>query len=168
VSRLLILCAVAACSGADQAPEGQHVRTGSLSYDAPVGWTATKTQTHTSATSTWTPSENAGKESVSVVWTAVLPLPTNPEQISELLVQSEHGLHDAKVSKPIAIKSVAGLNGYQIESDFTAVAGGTRHRVHAVLLDGNALVHVFYVAAEPDEKLESYRLVLNSVTNGEG
>ena len=140
-----------------------------LGYDAPIGWTATKTQTHTSQTATWTPADNAAKESVSVVWTAVLPLPTNPEQISELLVQSEPGLHDAKVSKPVAITSGRGLSGFQIESDFTAGGIAHRyHRVHAVLLDGNALVHVFYVAGDPDEKLESYRLVLNSVTNVEG
>jgi hypothetical protein len=165
--RLVLLLTVAACSGADQAPDGQHARTGGVGYEAPLGWKQDNTQTHTSVTSTWTPENNSAKESVSVVWAAVVPVPTDPDQLGQLLVRAEQGLLEATVSKPVAITSARGLKGFQIESEFTA-SSQRYHRVHAVLLDGTALVHVFYVAVESDDKLESYRLVLHSVTNEEG
>ena len=91
-----------------------------------------------------------------------------PDAIHDLLVQAEHGLNEVSSTNAVPIKSVGGFSGFQIESDFTAANRERYHRVHAVLLDGDALVHVFYVAAHPDENRESYRLVLNSITNEKG
>ena len=61
-----------------------------------------------------------------------------------------------------------GLHGARIEVDF--VPPGTRrvyHRVHAVIVAGDSLVHVMYTAGDPDLSFEALNLVLGSLRHKE-
>ena len=81
----------------------------------------------------------------------------------------EVGLTGVRMGRPFHVQAAAGLVGFEIETDYHPFDDKREyHRVHAVLVDGDALVHVFYVAGTPDAASTTFQLVLNSLRNEEG
>jgi hypothetical protein len=84
----------------------------------------------------------------------------------ESMLARANALPDAHVTRLAPITTQQGLVGARIELDYAPP--GTRlryHRVHAVLVDGDALVHVLYTALDPDA--DALRLVLATIRHGE-
>lgn len=165
-----ILIALAACqSSSDDPIDRQHANIAKLSFDAPATWQRKDTRLRTSSTSVWTPLNNAAKESITVIRTQVhLKASAGLSEVEQLLLKAQTGLREAHVSAPSQVSSASGLRGVQVNLDYIPSNMTTRyHRVHAVLRDGDALIHVFYTAVEPDENNEAFRLVLNSLRHEE-
>ncbi|MBA3540368.1 MAG: hypothetical protein H0T79_12200 [Deltaproteobacteria bacterium] len=157
---IVFLLALAACSSSstNDNVDRQHGRTGNLGYDVPAAWQHKDSNDRTSSTSVWTPTNNPAKESISVIRTEVHLAPSaGPAEIQQLLIQAQNGLRNAKVSSPSQIVSDAGLRGAQVSVDYLPPNMTQRyHRVHAVLLDGDSLVHIFYTAVDPDQSRQAF------------
>ena len=154
---------------------GQPTRLGSLSFEVPVDWKRTDSTFDGGMTSVWTPdpSANSRKESV----TAIRSVPSTqrgkpaPAMIDRLLAGAQGTLRGAKTSPVTSITTDQGLTGRWIDVSFQPSTSSQRYRrIHVVLVDADpsALVHVLYTAATPDEGLDAFHLVLDSIRRQEG
>jgi hypothetical protein len=164
---LALALLVAGCAG-NLAPtaDSQPGHLDRLVYEAPVDWSATDGQTLRGPSSTWLPADNARKESLIV--SRVQVQPGRPaytvEALQGLLAAAQQELPHARLSDARSFVTPTGLRGASIEADFTPRGSTSRyHRVHAVVLDGDHLVHVLYTAQQPDFSHRAFDLIVNSL-----
>ena len=154
----LVLALAAGCGGgADRA------ELASLSFEAPRAWQRTDTHGNGSVTAVFTPGDNARKETVTIIRTELGPIAKHysTATLTQLLAGTQTGLRDARASAITRVSTESGLQGLQVVVDYVP-SGLARsyHRIHAVLLDGTALVHVLYTALAPDPELGAFHQVL--------
>jgi hypothetical protein len=163
VKRLVLLAAVASCSGGSS---NQHIAFAHLSFEVPHDWANQDSKWHGLATSVWTPSENERKESVTVMRSerARAVALAGSQMLEGLVANAQRALPDARVSAVVPVSTRGGLSGMRVDLDY--VPPGLRehyHRVHVVLIDGNSLVHVLYTAKAPDQAMTTFNLVLDTL-----
>lgn len=156
--QLLLLLAASACGGGSDRAE-----LASLSFEPPPTWQRTDSHARGSAIAVYVPTANPRRESVTIIRTEVGAIATrySSATLAQLLAGAQSALRDARTSAISPITTDSGLAGLQIVVDYLP-PGATQpyHRVHAVLADGTALVHLVYTAATPDPDLAAFRQVL--------
>ena len=157
--RIGILTLLAAgCGGSSD-----RVELESLSFEAPPSWQRTDTHAPGSATAVFAPADNARKETVTVIRTELGPIATHysTATLTQLLNGAQTALPGAKPSPITRVSTESGLQGLQIVVDYVPPGlGHPYRRIHAVLADGTALVHVLYTALTPDPELGAFHKVL--------
>lgn len=141
-----------------------------LTFDAP-DWQRLDSKSPGHAIARLAPADNERKESISIIRTELQPTlrDAGPAELEKVLVEAQQTLPSVKVGAPTRFSTHVGLRAIQVESDFVPRgASGTYHRVHAIVVDGTALVHVLYTARDPDPDLKAFHLVLDSIRRGEG
>jgi hypothetical protein len=160
----MVLAALAGCDGG--APMGQPARLATLAFDAPAGWHGVQSDRPGLATVVWTPDDNTRKESVTVIRTEQSPVvaAAGTPVLEDALTRAQGSLFAAKVGEAQHVTTGRGLAGVRIELDYVP-PGQTAHyhRAHAVVAIGTTLVHVLYTAAEPDQDLAAFSMVLNTL-----
>lgn len=158
---LLVALAAAGCSGNE--PAHQHATLGTLGYDMPDGWHRADQGARTSV---WTPADNNRKESVTVI-RAELDREIarrGPGAFAELLVAAQGSLPGAHVGAPEPLITKTGLRGFRVRVDFAPFGGEQPRyaRVHAIVLDGDSIVHVMYTARTPDPDPSAFEMALDT------
>lgn len=158
----LLALATSACGGSS----GNTAEVGSVAFEIPGDWNPTDTHGRGTDTAVFDPANNTRKESITVIRSELGPIATKytPALLAQLLAGAQTSLGQVKTSPIARISTPGGLDGVRIEVDFVP-PGRTQHyhRVHAVLADGSALVHVFYTAASPDVELRTFQKVLDTL-----
>lgn len=177
MTRAISICLLAAaCLGLsacnDTTVSSQHAEVGSLRFDVPTGWKPSTMTEHGLLTGVWTPSPtaNARKESIAIMRTERSPLvaTAGASALEPLLTRAQKALPDAKLSPIVPVKTRHGLRGFRIDVDYVPAGSHEHyHRVHVVLLDGKALVHVLYTARDPDARRAVLDEVLDTIREGE-
>jgi hypothetical protein len=170
-SRWLIAASLvfAGCTGEEAAMETQPAQTGPLHYEAPASWQHQDSTEGGTTTTQWVPADNDRKESISVIRTPFDPAlaKAGVDTIEQLLVSAQPT--DPQVSAlPVRVATKRALAGVRVEVDYVPPGQhDSYHRVHAVLLDGNALVHVLYTARNPDPQRSALQLVIDTLHHEE-
>jgi hypothetical protein len=166
---MVMAATAAACSTSSASVD--HATLGMIDYSVPSGWTAQNgfENAHNPIV-IWTPPDNMRrKESVTIMRTDPRPAlaKAGPDKLARFLAQAELGLSRARFGVPQKIVTSMGLEGVRVEGDFVPDGQSvTYHRLHAVLIDGEALIHVTFTATIPDH--EPFDIVVNSITRREG
>jgi hypothetical protein len=158
---LAIVNVIAGCSGAVERSE-----LGSLSFEAPTAWTRTDSRGNGSLTAVFAPSDNLRKETVTIIRTEVGPIAKEYSSgtLSQLLAGAQSALTNGHTSPISRVTTESGLAGMQVVVDFFPSGLSTPyHRVHAVLSDGTALIHILYTALTPDPELGAFHRVLSTL-----
>ncbi len=139
-----------------------------LDYVVPSGWTSRPLSSPHGSIVEWTPQgDNERKESlvVSRVANPALALEKNRAYLTRDLVGANRALPEARFSAATSFINRGGLRGVRVEGTFTPVGQAQAyHRIHAVLVDGPALVHVLFTSREPDR--DQIDAVLDGVRPG--
>jgi len=147
---------------------------GGYAFDVPADWHRSDAKAARATTATWTPDVegNDAKESLVVIRTQLTPAleTAGMPYLEHLLADAQHELPQFQPTHAVTTFSTTrNLSGARVEVDFVpAGKKRTYHRVHALLLDGNSLIHVLYTAARPDYRQDAFNAVVNSVHRGEG
>jgi hypothetical protein len=166
------LALLASCANsAPSAPPEATQALGDLRYAPPSGWSHHDSKEISRVVSRWVPEENPNKESISIIRTTLRPALKGaaPAQFEEVLTQAQGSLPSPAVQAPTMTKTKQNLQEVEIVADF--IPSGLKqsyHRVHALVVDGDVLVHVLYTARTPDPDLKMFRLVVDSIHRGEG
>lgn len=162
MKRLILLALMAACSSSGPALDTATI--GSLSFGVPSGWERKELSNHDRAMAEWTPAadDNERKEALTVVRTERPAMAkATPRQLQRSLADAQRHLPLGTFSAPTSFTTRHGLRGVRVEGQFVPPGRGTPYRrIHAVLVDGTALVNVLYTARELDR--ESFDAVLDS------
>jgi hypothetical protein len=163
-----MLCLVA-CGTSSSPPETESLQSlGDLHYRAPSsGWSHRDMKQPSRLLSRWTPDDNTNKETISIVRTELRPS-VKPESLAALLTEAQMTLPSPSVHAAQNNTTRQQLREAEISADFVP-RGLTQsyHRVHAVIIDGTALVHVLYTARTPDPTLAVFHQVVDSIHRGE-
>lgn len=162
---------LAGCSSGPAPLVTQSAHLGDLGFEAPDEWLHSEAREGSRDVARWMPKDNPDKVVISVFRTELRAdhSQASAHQIEHMLVEAQRALPHADTSASGEYHTARGLAGFQIESDF--VPDGlhvTYHRVHTVLVDGPALIHVLYTARSRDAEQPAYRLVLDSIHRQEG
>jgi hypothetical protein len=159
-----MLYLAAACSSSSSAVERATI--GSLAFDAPGGWTRRDLSTHQRAMVEWRPADHEREESVAVVRVERPALAKGKDsQLERLLQEAQANLPRGTFGQPARFSTKHGLWGVRIEGELVQPGQTVPvHRLHAVLVEGTALVHVIYTARELDR--EAFELVVDSMRRG--
>jgi hypothetical protein len=162
VTRLALCLAFATgCGGTSDRAE-----VGSISFEAPSRWERTDTRVAGSATAVFTPAANARKESITVIRAEVGPIATrySVATLTQLLAGAQTALANVRTSPITRVGTDSGLEGLQVIVDYVPTGLGQPYRrIHAVLSDGTALVHVMYTALVPDPALSAFHRVISTL-----
>jgi hypothetical protein len=164
-----VLAALAAC-GSDETLPREQARLASLAFDVPADWTRSDSSRRGVATAEWQPADNDRKEAITVIRTKLSPAvaKAGANALDAYLVASQRALPDARTSRPQPVVTPRGLAGRRIDVDFIPSGQQDRYRrVHVVLTDGDALVHVLYTAKHLDPALTALDLVLSNLRTTE-
>jgi len=164
---LTLVALIAACSSSE--PPREHVQLGPLTFDVPADWSRVEANRRGVSTAIWSPPENVRKETLTVTRSLLVPVTAQagPLVLQEQLARA-NTLPGAKRSGVEFFVSQQGLNGARVELDYVPPNSSERyHRIHAVLVDGDALVHVLYTARDPDTELAALQLVLATIRHEE-
>jgi hypothetical protein len=160
---MLICLATIAVGCSTNAPSGDRVTLDSLRFEVPTQWQRHDTHLSGVTTSVFTPPENTRRESLTVIRThGALGVARGSEADLVRLLATAESFAGAPSGPVSAISTGQGMRGARIELDY--VPPGLRqsyHRIHVVVLDGDALVHVLYTALSPD--LDALALVLSTL-----
>jgi hypothetical protein len=166
--RFLLLAFILGCSSSSPSEPTQTL--GDLEYaPLPSSWNHRDTKEISRLVSRWTPEENNNKESISIIRTGA---PANvksatPAQLEAMLADAQRSLSAPSVRVPTMAKTKQGLQEIEIVADF--VPPGLKdsyHRVHAMIVDGDVLIHVLYTARTPDPELAMFHQVVDSIRHG--
>ena len=165
--RLLLVFALCSCGSSAEPPASL----GDLRYAAPPSWQQHDINDRERLIARWVPDDNVNKESISVIRTQLRPTLKSAQApaFESLLAEAQKTLPNGHVSAPTMLRTSKGLSAIRIDADF--VPAGLRasyHRVHAIVVDGSALVHVMYTAKTPDPDLKIFHLVLDTIHREEG
>ena len=158
MSRLVFACAcIVSCSSG---PSVDRATLGNLEYAVPSGWSSRDLSTRGRSIVEWKPS-GGDDESITVVRAEGPALAKRPARVRKLLEEAQHGLPSGSFTNPNPLTTRSGLRGFRVDGTFTPY-GQTepRQRIHAVLVDKKALVHVVYTAREVDR--ETFETVVDS------
>ncbi len=164
--RTLLVLALVGCS--TPSPPGQNViHLAGLDFQASLeGWTHKDAKEIGRVASRWTPDANPNKESISIIRAPSPPRlhEATIETLTELLESAQGVMPEGSVHAPVSGQTKQQLPEVEIAADF--VPAGLRasyHRVHAMILDGNTLIHVLYTARTPDPNLTVFRQIVDSI-----
>ena len=161
---LLGLIIVTGCSDSSGS-ESQVAQLGPVSFEIPEPWRRSDTSRPGSMTSVWTPPSNARKESVSVIRSERSQ--ASLRQIEQQLVGAQQSLRGGRISTVTPVTTEQGLRGSRIEVRFRPDLPGTNERmyrrIHVVLVEEDALIHVLYTSAMVDGDLAALDLVLATI-----
>lgn len=162
MNRLGVLAIVAACSSSG--PSLEKASIGNLVFGTPAGWERHDVSSPQRAMLEWRPSadDNERKESLTIV-RADRPATAKatPAQLHEMLIAAQRRMPGAELSAARSITTRHGFHGAVIETSFVPPGSTARYRrVHAVLVDGTAMVNVLYTARDPDRA--SFDAVIDS------
>lgn len=163
----LLLLIVVACSPARR--ETQTADLGSLRYEVPADWNHADTTYSDSTMIVWTPRDNGRKESLTIVRTERNPAMANATSadLERLLATAQRSLPQVRTGNVSPLTTSHGLSGARVDADFQPTGLDVRYRrLHAVVVAGTAVVHVFYTAANPDSDV--FESVLSSLRREEG
>ena len=130
-----------------------RVKVSKASIEVPSDWHRADETRRGLVSATYTPANNDHKESIVITRTERAPAVAHEgvATAQRLLTEAEGGLRGAKGSAAVPLSTTSGLSGAFISVDFVPPGRSTTyHRAHAVFIDGTALVHVMYTAADPD------------------
>jgi hypothetical protein len=177
MTRLSLVTALAAAIGAgacggSTALDTDTVTLGSLTFDVPAAWQRADTQRRGVLTAEWVPADNAGKESVTVIRTELVPAvaKAGPQALTPLLRAAQQALADVRASRVTELTTVRGMKGARIDVEFRPPGQAERYRrVHVVLVEpsGLALVHVLYTARTPSGSPSPLDVVLDTIRREE-
>jgi hypothetical protein len=166
---MAVLALIAGCVTSKEPLATRSERLGPLAFEIPNDWKRTDAVNGSARTSVWTPATNERKESISILRIERAANKVQGTPIDELVAAMQGSLRDAKTSGIERINTSRGLAGARVTVQFTPrMLSAPYQRVQATLLDGDALIHVFYTAAEPDHALEAFTAVLDSLRHEEG
>jgi len=154
----LVVMLAAGCGGSSDRAE-----LGSLSFEAPPSWQRTDAHAPGSATAVFAPVGNARKETITIIRTEVGPIATHysTATLTQLLAGAQTGLPAGRTAPITRVTTDSGLEGLQVVVDYLPPGLHQPYRrIHAVLADGTALVHVLYTALAPDPDLGAFHQVL--------
>jgi hypothetical protein len=150
-------------------PSVDHQTLGKLGYSTPQGWQSKDQSLPRRPIIVWTPSDrNDGKESVTVMRTEELPALTKAGTgyIQRYLNEAQKGLPQGKFSEPVSFTSKYGFVGVRIEGEFVPPGSKQKYRrIHAVLIDGNSLIHVMATGVAVDR--DAFEIVIDSLVRRE-
>ncbi len=164
----VLVALVVACASTEPMPSRtDHL--GPLTFDVPADWTRVDSVNGGMRTSVWTPSSNERKESISVVRIERAALKVKGTTLEALVESAQGSLQGARIAKIAKVTSSRGLTGVRASVSFTPrLQTTTYHRTQATLIDGDALIHIFYTAVDPDDTVEPFTMVLDSIRHEEG
>lgn len=142
---------------------------GNLSYAVPTGWSSQPIADQRITMVQWTPDDNDAKESMMIMRTSprAALAKAGPPYLVRLLAEAQTGLAKGSFSKPSSVRTQHGFVGARLEGTFVPTGQSQPyHRIHAVVVDGDSLVHVMYTAKVPDP--EAFEIVLDSLTRKAG
>ena len=134
-----------------------------VGFDVPTSWRRADTHMRGVTSAVFTPEENPRHESLTIIRTQRgIPLAHGNEADLLRLLNSAESLPGAQARPAASITTNHGMRGARVEFDYVP-PGRTQsyHRVHVVVLDGDALVHVLYTAQTPDA--DAMALVLSTL-----
>ena len=165
---LLLLGLLASCASTEPMPSRAE-RLGPLAFDVPLEWTRADFTDRGTRTSVWTPPSNERKESIAVIRVERAAMKVKGASLVSLVEAAQGSLAGARIVKLEPLSTGRGLTGAQASLSFVPRGKTTAyHRVQATLVDGDALIHVFYTAVDPDDTIEPFRLVVESLRREEG
>ncbi len=163
-----MLSTLPGCLG-DSEVDLEVAKLGDLEYAIPAGWTSKDLSEHQTKIIVWAPSDNPRKETVALMRTRDLPTAVKSDfaHLQQFLLDTEKSLPNGRFGSAHRLSTKHGLVGMRVDGEF--VPDGTKasyRRIHAVLIDGTALVHILYTARDADAK--TFDLVLDSLTKKAG
>jgi hypothetical protein len=168
---LALVVLVAACGSTSSLVESQPAKLGDLRFEAPEEWAHHEVHEGSRLISRWMPNDNPDKVVISVIRTElrVDHRDAKPEEIETMLADAQRSLPHARIGATREVHTASGLSGFEVESDFVPTGErATYHRIHAVLLDGPATIHVLYTSRASDAERPALGLVLGSIHREEG
>ncbi len=139
----------------------------SLEFEIPASWQRTDTHVGTTATAVFEPEgPNPAKQSITVIRAELGPIATkySTQQLAGLLEAAQTTLPQGRTSRLAPLATERGLSGLRIEVDYVPAGLGRRyHRIHALLMDGTALVHVLFTAVEPAADQAVFQRVVDTL-----
>lgn len=163
IRAVAVIVVLAACADSEPAV-ATHV-IGGLEYQLPAGWQSKDFSERGRTILTWTPEENARKESITLIRSEPLPAMSkaNPAVLMHHLLEAQRGL-DGAFSEPRELATKHGIKGVRVSGSFTPRGARSPYqRVHALVRDGSSLVHVLYTAHDPDSSEAVLHGVLDSL-----
>ena len=113
--------------------------------------------------------EALGHEALTIVRTDQSPqiARAGRERLAQLLAQAQFSLPHVRTTAVTPVTTAKGLSGIRVTIDFVPAGESViYHRVHVLLVDGDALVSVLYTAREPEQ--HALELVLDTIHREEG
>jgi len=167
----LLLC-ITACGASQDAPLSSESATlGDVRYDAPAGWKHSRLREGSRLVARWVAPNAEDKEVVSVIRTELRAdkRSASLDDVQAMLAEAQRRLPHAHASVPRRFKTHEGLDAIEVTVDYVPPEQReSYHRVHALVIDGSALVHVLYTARTSDPDLRAFELVLDSIHREEG
>ena len=163
--RAIFVALLFAANGCGDSHSGEELL-GPIAFEVPPTWHRTDTHGRTTASAVFAPAMNGRKESIAVIRTELGPIAEKytPSMLSNLLLQTQSSFPRANVAPVARVSTAGGYTGARVEVDYVPPGRTDRyHRVHAVLLDGTALIHVMYTAASPDAEIAVFQRVIDSL-----
>lgn len=161
----LVLVAILASCG-ESAPAVSWQTVEGLQYAVPLGWSVRDQSEQTRKILVWTPDDNDQKESVTIIKTQSLVSTTNGglPRLQGLLAAASAGLPASSFTKPTKVVTSRGLVGMRVDGQFvpSAIAAPYR-RIHVVMLDGRALIHLLFTSKDMTAEPEGLRIVLETL-----
>lgn len=161
-----VLVALVASACGESGPELSWQTVEGLQYALPLGWSVRDQSEQTRKILVWTPDDNEHKESITIIKTQSLVGLTQVglPRMQGLLSAASAGLPEASFTTPTRVVTSRRLVGLRVDGQFTPTgAGAPYRRIHVVMLDGTALVHVLYTARNLSEEPEGLRIVLETL-----
>lgn len=159
---LALVAAFVGCSSEDELGR-QHARLGSVGFDVPADWDRTDSARRGVATAEWRPRTNTRKEAITVIRTEMSPAvaKAGPTAIERHLAAAQRSLPQVRASHVKRFTTSSGLEGARVELEFVPPGQQAKYRrIHVVVADGAALVHVLYTAKNSDRAQAAIDLVL--------
>jgi hypothetical protein len=165
------LLVLAACNEEASSRETQAVKLGHLDFEIPSDWRTFEQPPAGQLSGAWTPPSNDRKESIVVARSEVdlsLVSDGSTARLEQMLRQADAALPHARATPPLPVTTEQGLHGLRLSVDF--VPPGSKdvyHRVHVVLRDKDALIHVIYTALSPEPANEPLEILLSTLRHEE-
>jgi hypothetical protein len=169
--RLTLLALLALCACRDSGPRTQPASLEDLAFEVPAAWKHTDVVEPSRHVSRWTPNENSAKESISVIRTTLRgPVKhADTKTLTAMLADAQRSLPQGAFRTPVTIQTRTGLTAIVVDGSFTPSGQADRYRrVHALVVDGTAIVHVLYTARSAEPDLASFHLVLETLHREQG
>jgi hypothetical protein len=161
-----LMLVVAACSGADTVREETL---GTVAFDVPGEWQRDTVERRFGQQAEWRPTSNDRHEALTIVRSEQSPQIARADRdyLGKLLVQAQLSLPGARATQVSPIVTTKGLAGLRLSVAFVPPGEKTvYHRVHVLLVDGDALISVLYTARDPEHR--TLDLVLETIHHEEG